>query len=802
MHPVSVLTFGIFLAGYITARWDLVTRLYELAIFAWDHGVITRAAKGCAVLSIFFLIVCIPIERIAAREAELQEALRDGSMTTRNHGLMRIFWPSDAPRDTIPGVLVGWRNSDLDILVVGVLQGVEARNVEHALRVQHLFRGSPYSVEKIVQHCGGKPLQVLGTLNANYTVAAFDPKLLSLHTVLRSTTPQVDCPPDTAITFQMIMFDRPDPKRMQYFSLTPISLALEDKPGAFGSVPPFDTIDKEEEREKKRREKLVEKLKQHTVIHYPRTQKELALQDIVVQINCSAELDALMQQNIHLVGQRTKRTLSVSERVVESATNIWDFIILWSKQTLKEHVWPFASQVLIIYLMGIRIAAEGLLLFLDWRPLGSAALKDVSATAQQLDIRLQQFCYWPDQYITLNKRRSDWESITNSHPDYIRFFNSLWLVANDVIIGIALGSYIIENVDFVATRMDSIMSTYSIEGLQRTLTWLMDYPAGLKLNNELAQFLGDLFLWVIDYWNGCMSQLRPFLPFVIRLIGMSSFAGASLPISMFSDLLSLLTIHVYSFYIASARIYNWQLTIIISLFHLFRGKKRNVLRNRIDSCDYDLDQLLLGTILFTLLFFLLPTVAVFYATFAGARMAIIALKAALDTWLACLNHFPLFALMLRIKDSRRLPGGIRFELQDTPAALISASSSSRQLASAPVSYIKLKSIPLPLSQTFSQYAQLGHRLRKHYISPRVFLCLVSGQFIPPIHRKNLYSLQYSMLPVQRATIGELWQLLTRERKSEGVGAFAHTNGHVASLPPGKKGGSGKLKGANGYWWSR
>jgi len=71
MHPVSVLTFGIFLAGYITARWDLVTRLYELAIFAWDHGVITRAAKGFAVLSIFFLIILVPIERIAAREAAL-----------------------------------------------------------------------------------------------------------------------------------------------------------------------------------------------------------------------------------------------------------------------------------------------------------------------------------------------------------------------------------------------------------------------------------------------------------------------------------------------------------------------------------------------------------------------------------------------------------------------------------------------------------------------------------------------------------------------------------------------------------
>ena len=40
MHPFSVLTLAIFVAGYITARWDLVTRLYDLAIFAWDHGVV------------------------------------------------------------------------------------------------------------------------------------------------------------------------------------------------------------------------------------------------------------------------------------------------------------------------------------------------------------------------------------------------------------------------------------------------------------------------------------------------------------------------------------------------------------------------------------------------------------------------------------------------------------------------------------------------------------------------------------------------------------------------------------------
>jgi len=87
MHPFSI-TFAIFVAGYITARWDLVTRLYDLAIFAWDHGVVvriqkpryiqyvlipglqTRTAKGFAILSIFFFLFIIPVERLASREAE------------------------------------------------------------------------------------------------------------------------------------------------------------------------------------------------------------------------------------------------------------------------------------------------------------------------------------------------------------------------------------------------------------------------------------------------------------------------------------------------------------------------------------------------------------------------------------------------------------------------------------------------------------------------------------------------------------------------------------------------------------
>jgi len=40
-------------------------------------------------------------------------------------GLMRVFWPSDAPRGVNTGVLVGWRNSEYDYLVIAILQDVE-----------------------------------------------------------------------------------------------------------------------------------------------------------------------------------------------------------------------------------------------------------------------------------------------------------------------------------------------------------------------------------------------------------------------------------------------------------------------------------------------------------------------------------------------------------------------------------------------------------------------------------------------------------------------------------------------------
>ena len=759
--------------------------------------------------------------------------------------LMRVFWPVDIARSEVPGVVVGWKNSALDVTVVALLEDVDVRSVDFALKAGTLFRNSTHSITRIYELCGQSNMHVLGlsnmpdgqepllqpkaqTASQNQFTDLSWVRIATTGPGVRGRIPKVTCA--RASNIQLILYQRPQPHRMQYISIHPVSLALKDrlnggsgspeataaarhssgpkagKSGRGVSKPstrapavdtgsdafPADDIEAEDERhERLRKEKtqnLLNKLRLHSVVRRTLSPKERALPKIVNQINWAWELETLLQKNVSriMVGTRSKRSLSMSERVVESATTMKDIVLRWIWDLIMLYVVPVITRLFVLGLVGHRVAAEMLLRVLEWRANPRhAALKDISATAQQVEIRLLQFCYWPMQYVTLRQRSNDWASVTTSHPDYIRFYNSLWLVANDVIIGIALGSYIIDNAGWVADQISTLLSEYTVDALQSSISWLMGWPAGLKLNGELAAFLGDLFLWVIEYWAGCIEALRPVLPHIIWFIGFSSFAGASMPLALFSDLLSVLTIHIYSFYLASARIYHWQLTILISLFHLFRGKKQNVLRNRIDSCDYDLDQLLVGTILFTFLFFLLPTVVVFYLNFAIARMVIISLKAVFDTLLSFLNHFPLFALMLRIKDPRRLPGGIRFELRDQGGSTIRLRGGGNNSCSPPspstpshpstsVIFLTVRHLfqfsllsllankqPIPLSfkAMFHQYFQMGSRIRKHYLAPRVLLCLLTGKFVPPINRKNLYSLQYVMLPARRAGIWEMWEAL-------------------------------------------
>lgn len=439
---------------------------------------------------------------------------------TDNDGLMRVFWPADLPRSDLRGVVVGWRNSALDVFVLANLEAVEVRarprlaarkrsltirqprSVENALKVGTLLRDAPHPVSRIYELCGQSSIQILGVSNTPDAVEV-DPSWIRVTIGPGRRVPVVTC--SRASSIQVILFERPLPGRMQYMSLNPIALALDDKQDSFKHEAPDgseDELEKEERIKKEKKKQLVEKLRQHTIFKRTPSAKEKALAKIVNQINWAWELEQLLQKNVSRIGTRPKRSLSVSERVVESATTARDMLLVWLWNQFTIYVLPVIKRLFVLGLMAHRIAAEVLLRILEWRPRPRyAALKDISATAQQVEIRLQQFCYWPMQYVTLRLRKNDWASVTTSHPDYIRFYNSLWLVANDVIIGMALGSYIIDNAGWLAEEISKLLTKYTVEALQSSISWLMGWPAGLKLNNELAAFLGDLFLWVIDYWS-------------------------------------------------------------------------------------------------------------------------------------------------------------------------------------------------------------------------------------------------------------------------------------------------------------
>ena len=62
--------------------------------------------------------------------------------------------------------------------------------------------------------------------------------------------------------------------------------------------------------------------------------------------------------------------------------------------------------------------------------------------------------------------------------------------------------------------------------------------------------------------------------------------------SVFQDTLNLITFHVHCFYAYARRIFVSQSSGLLSLWRLFRGKKYNPLRDRVDSSPNNVDQVI------------------------------------------------------------------------------------------------------------------------------------------------------------------------------------------------------------------
>ena len=79
-------------------------------------------------------------------------------------------------------------------------------------------------------------------------------------------------------------------------------------------------------------------------------------------------------------------------------------------------------------------------------------------------------------------------------------------------------------------------------------------------------------------------------------------------------------------------------------------------RNCVEDVPYKVDQLFIGTLLFTVLLFLLPTTAVFYIVLTLLRIMVLLVKGLINKAVDAINNLPLFALFMVFAKPDLLPG--------------------------------------------------------------------------------------------------------------------------------------------------
>ncbi|XP_045213824.2 phosphatidylinositol N-acetylglucosaminyltransferase subunit Q-like isoform X2 [Mercenaria mercenaria] len=273
----------------------------------------------------------------------------------------------------------------------------------------------------------------------------------------------------------------------------------------------------------------------------------------------------------------------------------------------------------------------------------------VSSTFSQLAARSKQLCH--------TKSGDELKPFCR-----LRSVNTCLQQLIDTLLGVTLMYFLMS--DNMAQYLANICLSYGdkVAGeLKVLLDWLMGAPAGLKLNSQLTHILGKFFQYHIYLWSGYLYVLKPVLGQLVYYGSIAGVWGLSVQLALFQDILSTMTIHIYCFYVYAARLYRLQMYAMASLWRLFRGKKWNVLRQRVDSAVYDADQLFVGTLLFTVLLFLLPTTGLYYIVFTLLRVMVLTVQGVVSRLRQLLNHLPCWYILLWLAKSTSLTDGAVFQ---------------------------------------------------------------------------------------------------------------------------------------------
>ena len=155
-------------------------------------------------------------------------------------------------------------------------------------------------------------------------------------------------------------------------------------------------------------------------------------------------------------------------------------------------------------------------------------------------------------------------------------------------------------------------------------------PLGLKLNPQVNHALANFFTIHVNMWDVYVDVMLPSLRALTNVLSRVGFVPLTLQCALVCDIMTLSTVHVYCFYGYMCKLYALWLSGLFALLRIFRGLKFNPLRQRVDTLT-DLDPVILGPIILTIVVFLLPTPFIYYVMFSLMRCCVLLVNFTLGT---------------------------------------------------------------------------------------------------------------------------------------------------------------------------
>ncbi|KZV91591.1 hypothetical protein EXIGLDRAFT_719186 [Exidia glandulosa HHB12029] len=341
-------------------------------------------------------------------------------------------------------------------------------------------------------------------------------------------------------------------------------------------------------------------------------------------------------------------------------------------------------------------------------------LSSITATASQVHLRALQVVYASNEMERAQQQqgRNSWSAC----GPYVSFWNCVWLLLNDCILGYAVGNFLMENHVWIGSAIGAAVQWTAHECIAESLAWLDSWPVGLKLNTELSSFFHIAFLAITRIFScrvlcGAFCAAFFFLSVVFFLGALGLWLFFFL-VALFGALLGVVFLYLAVFSFGGCAL----------LLFVLCWKGEDVFWGRFGCLGFGLGPVVLGSVFFSVVGFLI-------ASFFGVLLVLL-VSAILPVrffvlfgfgcfWvvLGLVDFFSFFGLLVRVQG----PGGLSCGICFVPASVPEFPGAWR-----------LQNQPLAPSAILSHFGRYFSSMARHYHPGRIIWRFVSGGHLDPM----------------------------------------------------------------------